>query len=48
MQIFLQRYDNKEMKKSIFFKIIMVVVIYVVFLISNIGIEYIPICKEQL
>ncbi|HHX0219134.1 TPA: CPBP family intramembrane glutamic endopeptidase [Enterococcus faecalis] len=43
MQIFLQRYDNKEMKKSIFFKIIMVVVIYAVFLISNIGIEYIPI-----
>lgn len=43
MQIFLQRYDNKEMKKSIFCKIIMVVVIYVVFLISNIGIEYIPI-----
>lgn len=49
MQIFVQRYynkercDNKEMKKSIFFKIIMVVVIYAIFLISNIGIEYIAI-----
>ncbi|MDN3115232.1 CPBP family intramembrane metalloprotease [Enterococcus faecalis] len=31
------------MKKSIFFKIIMVVVIYAIFLISNIVIEYIPI-----